>query len=82
MLGYASERPFVSKLEGQKAEQTPDSLANLWSLSRDGAIAKAKELVELGFFEERGTRDEPTYWVPFLYRDALNLVQGKAEAED
>src|SRR6266446_4740894 len=41
---YASERPFVSKLEGQKAEQTPDSLANLWSLSRDAAIAKAKEL--------------------------------------
>jgi hypothetical protein len=79
---YASERPFVSKLEGQKAEQTPDSLAHLWSLSHNAAIGKAKQLVELGFFEERGTRDEPTYWVPFLYRDALNLVQGKADADD
>jgi hypothetical protein len=79
---YPSERPFISKLEGQKAEQTPDSLADLWSLPRDVAIARAKELVELGFFEERGTREEPTYWVPFLYRDALNLVQGKADADD
>jgi hypothetical protein len=79
---YAGQRPFVSKLEGQKAEQTPDSLADLWSLPRDAAIAKAKELVGLGFFEERGTRDEPTFWVPFLYRDALNLVQGKADPDD
>lgn len=79
---YPTERPFISKLEGQKAEQTPDSLVGLWSVTRDVAIAKAKELVELGFFEERGTREEPTYWVPFLYRDALNLVQGKADADD
>ena len=32
---YPSERPFISKLEGQKAEQTPDSPADLWSLPRD-----------------------------------------------
>jgi hypothetical protein len=76
---YPGERSYISKLEGEKAEQTPESLANLWSVSRDDAIAEAKQLVELGFFEERGTKEDPTYWVPFLYRDALNLVQGKAD---
>ena len=35
---------------------------------------------EIGFFDARGTKDEPSYWVPFLYRSALNLVQGKADA--
>lgn len=79
---YAAERPFVAKLDGQKAEQTPESLSDLWGMDQDAAIAKAKELVELGFFEERGTRDEPTFWVPFLYRDALHLVQGRAEADE
>jgi hypothetical protein len=79
---YANQRHFVSKLEGQKAEQTPDSLSDLWGIDRNAAIAKAKELVELGFFEERGTKEQPTFWVPFLYRDALNLVQGRAEAEE
>jgi hypothetical protein len=79
---YPGERSYISKLDGEKAEQTPESLANLWSVSRDDAIAEAKQLVELGFFEERGTKEEPTYWVPFLYRDALNLVQGKADTDD
>lgn len=79
---YPSQRAFLAKLEGQKAEQTPDSLSDLWKVDCSAAIAKAKELVELGFFEERGTRDEPTFWVPFLYRDALNLIQGKADADD
>ncbi len=79
---YANERPFVSKLDRQKAEQTPDSLSDLWGVGQGAAIAKAKELVELGFFEERGTKEQPTFWVPFLYRDALHLVQGRAEADE
>src|SRR5262249_46086021 len=78
---YPSQRPFLVKLEGQKTEQTPESLADIWNTDRGAAIAKAKELVELGFFEERGTRDEPTFWVPFLYRDALDLIQGKADED-
>ena len=79
---YPSEKQFVAKLEGQKSEQTPEALAELWSMSRDEAIEKANMLVELGFFEERGTAGQPTYWVPFLYRDSLKLVQGRAESEE
>jgi len=36
-------------------------------------------LVEIGFFQQRGGRDNWTYWVPFLYRDALCMSQGLAE---
>jgi hypothetical protein len=79
---YANQRPFVSKLEKQKAEQTPESLSNLWGIPEDKAIAKARELVEIGFFVERGTTENPTFWVPFLYRDALHLVQGRADTDD
>jgi hypothetical protein len=71
-------RCLVEKLRGEKAEQNPESLAEIWALERSAAIKQADELVKLGFFQVRGTRSEPTYWVPFLYRDALNLVQGKA----
>jgi hypothetical protein len=77
---YANQRSYIARLEGQKAEQTADSLANLWKISRDAAITKAEELVELGFFEKREKPDQTTtFWVPFLYRDALHLVQGRAE---
>jgi hypothetical protein len=77
---YPADRPFIEKLKGEKTEQTPESLAEIWSLSRDEALAKAQQLVGLGFFQVRGTRAEPTFWVPFLYRDALNMVQGRAGA--
>jgi hypothetical protein len=75
---YPKQRPFIEKLEKQKTEQTPSSLGALWEKKEADAIIKARELVELGFFEERGTREEPTFWVPFLYRDALHMIQGKA----
>jgi len=78
---YPNQREFVEKLEGAKAEQTPESLAEIWDTDRDKAIGKANELVELGFFEARGARGALTFWVPFLYRDALHLVQGLAETD-
>lgn len=79
---YKAERPFIEKLEGEKTEQTPESLSVIWGVDRDEALKKANGLVALGFFERRGTRSEPTFWVPFLYRDGLNLRQGKADIDD
>ena len=75
---YATEKPFIEKLKAEKCEQTLDSLMEIWSLPRERALGKSRELVELGFFQERGTKAEPTFWVSFLYRDALGLIQGKA----
>ena len=75
---YPAERPFVERLRGEKSEQTVGSLCSLWGLEREAAISKAQVLVGLGFFQSKGTRAEPTFWVPFLYRDALGLVQGRA----
>lgn len=78
---YPEERQFVEKLKGQKSEQTAESLMTLWGVDRSEAIARAGKLVDLGFFEEKGSRSSPTFWVPFLYRDALDLVQGKADLD-
>ena len=79
---FPSERPFLEKLHGQKSEQNPDSLAAIWGMTREDAIKKAGDLVAVGFFRPAGSRMEPAYWVPFLYRDALSLVQGKADSEE
>ena len=84
---YANERPFLEKLTAAKTEQTPESLSAIWQVGRDEAINKAQELAKIGFFEPRGTRTDPTFWVPFLYRDGLKMVQGRAggnanEADD
>lgn len=76
---HPTYKDWLEKLRGSKTLQTPDTLAGIWALSREEAAARAVELATIGFFEARGTRQAPEYWVPFLYRDALELVQGAAE---
>lgn len=65
-------------LEGEKTQQRPETLAAIWSIDEAQAQDLANELVDIGFFEKRGTKDYPVYWVPFLYRDALGMTQGSA----
>ena len=56
-----------------------ETLAAIWNTSAEEATTKPLELVGLSFFAGRGSRQEPSFWVPFLYRDALKLVQGSAD---
>jgi hypothetical protein len=70
---------LLEALKGEKTAQSPATLAGIWVRSQDEAIQLAASLVEIGFFEQRGNRQAPEYWIPFLYRDSLDLVQGSAE---
>lgn len=77
---FPKSRKWLEKLDGQKTEQTAETLATLWKVNRDEAIVYAKELVEIGFFKERRSKKgESTFWVPYLYRDALRMIQGSAK---
>lgn len=69
----------ISKLDGEKTAQSSKSLAGIWGVSEEEAGRMAADLVEVGLFEERGSKADPEYWVPFLYRDALRMVQGSAD---
>ena len=78
---YSDLKPWIQTLEGEKTEQTAATLASLWDISVEEAGARAQRLVEIGFFEQLGAKNLPRYKVPFLYRDYLNLVQGKADVQ-
>jgi hypothetical protein len=73
---YPRLRPYLEKLERRKTLQTVETLADIWSCSIEEARELAAQLVEVGFFERRQMQTGDGYWVPFLYRDALQLVQG------
>lgn len=75
---YPSLRPLCEKLRGEKAAHTPATLANIWEVDQTEALRLARQLVEVGFFEDRIVKGVQNFWVPFLYRDALELVQGTA----
>lgn len=76
---YPDLRRYIAGLEEQKTLQRQDTLSRTWQVSEEEAIRTAERLVEIGFFQRQGTREAPEYWVPFLYRPALRMVQGTAE---
>lgn len=69
---------YLKKLEGEKAEQNLNTLSKLWEMSEKETMLICEKLVDTGFFARRGSKTEPVFWVPYLYRSALNLVQGSA----
>lgn len=71
-------RSYLDALEGEKTEQSPQTLAKLWGVAPEKAVAVADRLVEAGFFERKKLKERTSFRVPFLYRDALNMVQGAA----
>jgi len=76
---HPAEKEWIEKLRTAKTLHTPETLGTIWGITAEQATQRANELATIGFFETRGTRQSPEYWVPFLYRDALDLVQGAAE---
>ena len=54
---------------------------NIWRISEKDVLLNAGKLTDIGFFEIRGKKNNPEYWIPFLYRPSLNLIQGKAEED-
>jgi hypothetical protein len=76
---YPDLKEYLVQLEREKTNQSPESLAEIWKIDVPEAGRIAALLVEVGFFEIRGRTMEPDYWVPFLYRPALKMVQGSAD---
>lgn len=76
---HADLRAAIEALRGRHTSQRPYTLAAIWGVDAGTATDQAERLVEVGLFEARGTKEGPEYWVPFLYRDSLGLIQGSAD---
>ncbi len=68
---------WIERFRSGKAEHNEDTLAALLGLHREEATDVIRILMELGFLEKVGANCK----VPLLYRDDLNITQGKAFAE-
>jgi hypothetical protein len=75
---YPESRLYLEKLRGEKTEQSVESLSQIWNVSESEAVQQANKLVTIGFFQLRGSKEDPSFWVPFLYRSGLKLSQGRA----
>lgn len=78
---YPKLKSYIEALKQAKTEHTVESLSSIWRVDSEEARKRAEALREIGLFELRGSHSSLRYWVPFLYRDALDLVQGSADAD-
>jgi hypothetical protein len=77
---YPGLRKYIESLRGQKCEHDLASLAAIWNVNLQAAESVINRLLKIGFMEARKTHGSPaysTYWIPFVYRPYLKLVQGK-----
>jgi hypothetical protein len=70
--------PMIEKFRNSKAEHNSESLATLLGLTETRVRDAVKPLLEMGFLEEVGGN----FKVPMLYRDGLQITQGKAFTAD
>jgi hypothetical protein len=75
---YPDLKAYIQKLEGQKTEHSLQTLSSIWNLDTEQSTVIARKLSEIGFFEEKGDVHNPRFWIPFIYRNGLKLIQGSA----
>jgi hypothetical protein len=75
-------KPSIEALREQKATQPIANLQSIWRVSADKALEMAGQLEQIGFFEKLGGQQGASWRVPFLYRPALNLIQGSADPHE
>lgn len=72
---YPDLKKYIKDLEERKTEQRIETLSEIYNLSKAETQEIANKLVGIGFFVEK--EKNKIYWVPFLYRGGLNMIQGK-----
>jgi hypothetical protein len=76
---FTDLKPYIEKLVEHKTEQDVKTLSIIFGASKKNTLEIVQRLVAIGLFEERKGRENSgiTYWTPFMYRDGLNMVQGR-----
>ena len=75
---YPQFREKLLKLKNEKTQQSVETLARIWGAGTEEALEAADGLAEIGFFVKRERKGITEFWVPFLYRDGLEMSQGVA----
>ena len=76
---YSDVKGWLEALRTAKATQDAVSLQEIWNVCESETHQRISRLLEIGFFKQKKEQGRFVYWVPFLYRPGLEMVQGSAE---
>jgi hypothetical protein len=69
---------LMGRFRDGKAEHNSDSLSALFEVDVGAVRSTIEPLLDIGFLEDIKGMGGETFKVPSLYRDGLNITQGKA----
>jgi hypothetical protein len=70
--------PAIQKLVGGKTEYTEAALARVWGSKGNIAARIRDDLISIGVLSRSTSHGNVTYKVPFLFREGLELTQGRS----
>jgi hypothetical protein len=76
---YPQHKANIESLRSRKSRQSIETLARLWNETARDAEIIALKLHKIGVLEKFEWKGFALYRVPFLYRPALQIVQGSEE---
>ncbi len=76
---HPSYRPWIDRLRAGKSRYGIQSLAGVWEVSPDEALSRAQALADIGFWAKDHKDGDYEVWIPFIYRDGLDISQGQAD---
>jgi|HubBroStandDraft_6_1064221.scaffolds.fasta_scaffold96116_2 hypothetical protein len=75
---YPKYRPWLEALRGGKSQYNIKALAAVWGIGKEETLSRAQSLEEIGFWSKENNGLEPEFWIPLIYREGLEIKQGKA----
>lgn len=76
---YPSYRTWIECLREGKSRYSLSKLCEIWKKQSDEALLRINALADIGFWRKEMSGDEVEVWIPFIYRDGLDITQGKSE---
>ncbi len=76
---HPTYRPWIDRRRAGKSRYGIQSLASLWEVTPDEALVRAQALVDIGFWAKEQKDGDTEVWIPFIYRDGLDISQGQAD---
>ena len=68
-------KEYIEALRNQKATNNLAALASIWAVDNEEAKKISEGLVKIGFFKSIGPKNNPQFWVPYLYQAHLKMTE-------
>ena len=73
---YPEFHDYFEAFRKHSSEYSIENIAKLWRITVTEARKIVLDLQRIHFLKQKNERNQTTYWIPFIFRPALDIVKG------